>query len=164
MDFPLRIDLWHEPIGHDIQCDAEEDKQQFQSCKLKGLMLVAKIGEGNGLESILGYCDKHHTHVPFMVGVVENGGDGVNKQQNHRSKRETDTSHHDEGCAVHTHLVALFLVHKAEEGGLHAKCQNHHQQSRLGIDIVIDTIVGTTLQSIGIEWHHQVVQESAYDT
>ena len=160
---PLGVDLRHEPVSHHVKRNAHEDKQQLERCKLNGAMLVAQIGKGDGLEGILSHGYKHHTYVPLVVGIVEHTGDGVDKQQYQCSKREAHAANHHQCRAVHTHLVALFLIHKAEEGGFHTKRKQHHEQRCLGIDIVVDAVIGTTLQCVSIEWHHQVVQESTYN-
>ena len=163
MDFPRRINLWHQPVSYEVQAYTHEDEQQFQSCELIGAMFVTQVSKGDSLKGILCNCDEHHAYVPFMVRVVEQCGDRIDKCQYEHSEGKAYATYHDEGCAVHPHLVAFFLVHEAEEGGLHTKGEQHQQQCSLGIDVVIDAVVGARLQCIGVKGHHQVVQEPTDD-
>ena len=64
------------------------------------------------------------------------------------------------------YLECLFVViGKTEQGGFHAKRQQHQYQRHIGIDIGTHTIVARRFRHIvRIEWYQQIVKESAHDT
>ena len=83
-----------------------------------------------------------------------------NEQQEHDCQRTYDChSGREDGVRLKP-----FVVGKTEECRLHTKGQQHQDQCHIGIDVSADAIVARVLGHIvRVEWHEQVVQESAYD-
>ena len=56
------------------------------------------------------------------------------------------------------------VVGEAEERGLHAECQQHQEQRRIGIDVGGHAIVARFAGHVArMNQHQQIVQETAYD-
>ena len=61
--------------------------------------------------------------------------------------------------------VLALLVDEAEESGLHSVGQDDEEQRRVGVHVGDDTITTTGGANLcRVEWHKQIVQESADDT
>ena len=123
------------------------------------------MGEGDAEESIDGHRQRHHPYPLRMVAIAHQRADGLDEDDNQCSKEGRDRTHTDQ-CGGIDHLrVCVCLIGEAEIGGLHTKGKNYQNQRHVGIHIRNDAITARGCRELGcIEWHKQIVQESANDT
>ena len=61
--------------------------------------------------------------------------------ENGHHEQRTHAAHGNECGGIDTHGVVPGLVDKAEERGLHAKCQDDEQQGRIAVNLRHDAVV-----------------------
>ena len=147
-----------------IQRDVDGNVQQLQGSKLDGFLLLTQIDKRNGTHSIDGYCQRHSRHVGRVVAISQEVTDRHNEQQDQYREQRGSRADTDKRRRKHTLRVLTFLIGKAEECGLHTKRQQDEDECRQGVHIGDNAIATTLCRHLGsIEWHQQIIEESAYD-
>ena len=62
---------WQYQEVEQIEQNIDENKRQFQPCKLDRLLFIAEIGKRYGLERVECHDNCHRHHPRLMVGIAE---------------------------------------------------------------------------------------------
>ena len=85
------------------------------------------------------------------------------KTEHQHQKYRRQEGYHTQRCGDDSVAVLTLLADEAEEGGLHAECQDDKQQSRVGIEIGDNTVAAALSgYHISVERHEQIVEETPH--
>ena len=155
----------HDDVVNEVEGDVQADEEQLERCKLQWTLFVSEVSERNALESIDCHGYEHRPYVGWMFRIAHRIAQWRDEEEHQGNEEQGGGTHHAEHCVINLFGVFALFVDEAEEGGLHSVGQDDEEQRCVSVHVGDDTITTTGGTNLcRVEWHKQIVEESADDT
>lgn len=147
-----------------VETYVEDDEEKLERSKLYRFFLVSEVRERDGLDSVESHYARHHQDVVLMALIAEDGAYIPDETEDYCKESGCQYAHHEDGGGEYAVGIFLFLVGKAEEGGLHAECEDDENQRNVGIEICHHAVsAACDGEDVGVERYEQIVEKPADD-